>query len=194
MRTPLRISFAGGGTDVAPFPELEGGAVLSATIDRFVYGTLRPRTDDRVVVASCGGPDFASAAVRRLGRGGYHVDLRCAVPPGSGLGSSSATTVALVGAVREHFGLAWSAQDVARLAYRIEREDLGIAGGSQDHYATAFGGFNFIEFGHDVVVRPLSVPPSVVDRLAAGLLLCFTGVTRDSALIIRDQTARVTGR
>jgi D-glycero-alpha-D-manno-heptose-7-phosphate kinase len=194
VRAPLRISFAGGGTDVAPFPQTEGGAVLSATIDRFVHGTLRPRPDDRVVVTSPGDLDFASAAMKRLGLGGYHVDLRCAVPPGSGLGSSSATTVALVGAVREYFGLAWSAGDVARLAFQIERDDLGIAGGTQDHYAAAFGGFNFIEFGSDVVVHPLSVPPSVVDRLAAGLLLCFTGVTRESARIIRDQTARVRGR
>jgi D-glycero-alpha-D-manno-heptose-7-phosphate kinase len=101
--------------------------------------------------------------------------------------------VALVGLVCRYFGLSPSRHDVAASAHRIERVDLGVAGGLQDHYAATFGGFNLIEFGARVVVRPLPVTEAVTRRLAAGLLLCFTGVTRESSGIIADQTARVRG-
>jgi D-glycero-alpha-D-manno-heptose-7-phosphate kinase len=193
VAVPLRVSFAGGGTDVPPFPETEGGVVLSATIDRFVRGTLTPCQGDDVVVDSDGDLDLRAVG-RGLGLAGHRVTVRSDVPPGSGLGSSSAAVVALVLLARGRFGLDMSNKDIAALAHRIERVDLGIGGGLQDHYATTFGGFNLIEFGTDVRVRPVPVAESVVRRLAAGLLLCFTGVTRRSAPIIADQSARVRGR
>jgi len=96
--------------------------------------------------------------------------------------------------LREHFQLPLSEYETAALAHQVERADLGISGGLQDHYAATFGGLNFIEFGDRVVVRPLPVRDSVINELEAGLLLCFTGVTRDSADIIVDQTARLRGR
>ena len=210
-RAPLRLSFAGGGTDVAPFPETEGGVVLSATIDRYAYGSLAPRTDDRVNIESVdfgmsldfpvtedpvldGELDLAKAAIRRLRRGdlgGYDLVLRSNTPPGSGLGSSSTMMVALVGLLHEFYGLRPDPYEVAHLAYAIEREDLGIKGGYQDHYAATFGGFNFIEFGEQVVVNPLRISDVTVHELEFSLLLCFTGVTRESAHIIADQTSRV---
>jgi D-glycero-alpha-D-manno-heptose-7-phosphate kinase len=210
-KAPLRVSFAGGGTDVPPFPEREGGVVLSATIDRFAYGSLRPRVDGRMSIESVdfgmsmelscaddiqldGQLDLVKAAIRRIGQResrGYDLVLRSNAPPGSGLGSSSTMMVALVALLQEYYGLPLTEYEAAHLAYVIEREDLGIRGGLQDHYAATFGGFNFIEFGERVIVNPLRVRDSIVNELEMNLLLCFTGVTRESAHIIADQTARV---
>ena len=209
-RAPLRISFAGGGTDVPPFPTIEGGCVLSATIDRYAHGSLIPRTDRMVSIESvdfkttaemkldneilCDGSlDLIKAAVRRFGNvgtDGYDLVLRSSAPPGSGLGSSSTMMVALTGLLAQHYGVAMSAYQVAELAWTIEREDLGIAGGMQDLYAATFGGFNFIEFSDRVIVNPLRIRDETVLELELSLLLCFTGVTRDSARVIEDQTQR----
>jgi D-glycero-alpha-D-manno-heptose-7-phosphate kinase len=211
-KAPLRLSFAGGGTDVSPFPETEGGAVLSTTIDHFAYGSLNPRPDDQVTIESVdfgmsldfpvtedpvldGKLDLVKAAIKRLRRGdlgGYDLVLRSNTPPGSGLGSSSTMMVALVGLLHEFCGLSLDQYEIAHLAYQIERQDLNIKGGLQDHYAAAFGGFNFIEFGERVIVNQLRVRDEIVNELELNLLLCFTGVTRESAHIISDQTSRVT--
>jgi D-glycero-alpha-D-manno-heptose-7-phosphate kinase len=210
-KAPLRLSFAGGGTDVPPFSNTEGGVVLSATIDRYAYGSLSPRADDRVSVESVdfrlsldfpvtedpvldGKLDLIKAAIRRLRRqdlGGYDLVLRSNTPPGSGLGSSSTMMVALVGLLHEFYGLPLDQYEIAQLAHAIEREDLAIRGGLQDHYAATFGGFNFIEFGERVIVNPLRIPESTVNELEFSLLLCFSGITRESAHIIADQTGRV---
>jgi D-glycero-alpha-D-manno-heptose-7-phosphate kinase len=209
-RAPLRISFAGGGTDVPPFPATEGGCVLSATIDRYAYGSLVPRTDRVVTVESVdfkttaemtldseilydGSLDLIKAAVRRFGRtgtDGYDLVLRSSAPPGSGLGSSSTMMVALTGLLAGHYGVTLGDYQVAQLAHAIEREDLGIAGGLQDQYAATFGGFNFIEFTDRVIVNPLRIRDEIAHELELSLLLCFTGITRDSARVIDDQTRR----
>jgi len=111
-------------------------------------------------------------------------------PPGSGLGSSSTLVVALIGVMSEWLGRPMPSYDVAELAYRIERVDLGLAGGRQDQYASAFGGFNFIEFNADgTVVNPLRIRSDVLNELEYRLLLCYMGQTRQSAKIIERQTA-----
>jgi len=210
-RAPLRISFAGGGTDVPPFPEEEGGAVLSATINRYAFASLRPRTDRQVTVQSLdyglsvefgidepvlfdGDLALAKAAVSRLldrQFDGFDLFLHSNAPPGSGLGSSSAMVVALVGLLQERYRLALTDYEIAETAYQIEREDLGIRGGLQDHYAATFGGFNYIEFGADrVVVNPLRIHPDTVNELEHNLLLVYTGRTRLSDHIIDDQMGR----
>jgi D-glycero-alpha-D-manno-heptose-7-phosphate kinase len=213
-RAPLRISFAGGGTDVPPFPAAEGGCVLSATIDRFAYGSLDPRADRMVTIESVdfktnaemsldeeilcdGNLDLIKAAVRRFGRdctGGYDLVLRSNAPPGSGLGSSSTMMVALTGLLARHYGVDLGQYDTAQLAHAIERDDLSIAGGMQDHYAATFGGFNFVEFGDRVIVNPLRIRDEIAHELEFSLLLCFTGITRDSAWVIEDQTRRATAQ
>lgn len=193
-----------------PFPELEGGCVLCATIDRYAYGSLVPRADRIVTIESvdfkttaqmtldseilCDGSlDLIKAAVRRFGRegtDGYDLVLRSSVPPGSGLGSSSTMMVTLTGLLARHYRLPVSEYQTAQLAHVIERQDLGIAGGLQDLYAATFGGFNFIEFTDRVIVNPLRIRDEIALELELSLLLCFTGITRDSARVIEDQTRR----
>jgi D-glycero-alpha-D-manno-heptose-7-phosphate kinase len=210
-KAPLRISFAGGGTDVPPFPAQEGGLVLNATINRYAYGTVRPRSDDNIQIDSHdyglstqfaasewpvfdGKLDLAKAAIRRLAGGesrGFDLLLHSNAPPGSGLGSSSAMMVTLIGALAEFRSLPLTDYELAELAHSIEREELGIKGGRQDQYAATFGGFNFIELSGDrVVVNPLRVAPDAMLELEHNLLLCYTGTTRKSDHIIEDQTAR----
>ena len=210
-KAPLRISFAGGGTDVPPFPEREGGCVLSSTINRYAWGTLRPRDDGQICINSRdlgmsltygsresltydGQMDLAKAAINRLAgthNGGYDLFLHTDAPPGSGLGSSSAMMVVLVGLLKEYHGLPLTDYEVAELAYEIERIDLGIAGGMQDQYAAAFGGFNFIEFAGDhVVVNPLKISADIQNELEYNLLLAYTGKMRLSSHIIEDQVRR----
>lgn len=214
-KAPLRVSFAGGGTDVPPYPAQEGGAVLSATLARYAYGSLRPRTDGQISVQSVdlglslelgagqrvafdGKLDLVKAAIHRFADNesdGFDLSLESSAPPGSGLGSSSTLVVTLVGLLRDRYGLALDDYDVAQLAWSVEREDLGIRGGLQDHYAAAFGGFNFIEFhGDHVVVNPLRIADDTLNELEHNLLLCYTGRTRASDGIIADQTARLVGR
>lgn len=210
-RAPLRISFAGGGTDVPPFPEREGGCVLNATINKYSYGTLRPRTDDRVQIESVdfgvqvdynpneltrydGTMNLVQAAVKTVKRResrGFDLFLHSDVPPGTGLGSSSSVMVTLVGLLREFENLPLGDYEIAHLAYTIERKELGIEGGYQDQYAATFGGFNFMEFERDrVIVNPLKVSRDAINELEHNLLLCYTGATRLSARIIEDQVGR----
>ncbi len=210
-KAPLRISFAGGGTDVPPFPEREGGCVLNATIDRYAWGTLRPRNDNKIQIdsvdmnttLSCdvgarlkydGNLDLVKAVIRKFGgrrKKGFELFLQTEAPPGSGLGSSSSLMVALVGLMKEFRNLSLTAYDAAELAYILERKELGIRGGLQDQYAATFGGFNFIEFEKDrVIVNPLRINRDVINELEHNLLLCHTGKSRLSAGIIEDQTDR----
>lgn len=210
-KAPLRISFAGGGTDIPPFPERETGCVLNATINSFAWGSLRPREDDQIRIESVdlglslnytvdsdlpfdGQLDLVKAAIIRMGAKnshGFDIFLHSDAPPGSGLGSSSALMVGLVGLVKEFKNFAFTNYEVAHLAYTIEREDLGIQGGLQDQYAASFGGLNFIEFYKDrIIVSPLRVGQEILNELEHNLFLCYTGSTRRSDHIIEDQKRR----
>jgi len=208
-RAPLRVSFAGGGTDVPPYPAEKGGLVLSATINRYAYGTLRPREDRQIGIQSLDLDAVASfaleevrptgddrldlvrAAIHKLAAdspNGFDLFLHSAAPPGSGLGSSSAVVVTLVGLLSEHMKMPLTSYEKARLAYTVEREDLGLKGGTQDQYAAVFGGFNFMEFGSNaVIVNPLRIDPATVNELEYNLLLVYTGRTRLSSHIIESQ-------
>jgi D-glycero-alpha-D-manno-heptose-7-phosphate kinase len=210
-KAPLRISFAGGGTDVRPFAEQEGGCVLNATINRFAWGSLQPREDKQIQINSVdfdfslsldteseivydGKLDLVKAAIRNLGgqnSTGFNLFLHSDAPPGSGLGSSSTLMVSLVGLLMEFKNLPLTDYEISHLAYKIEREQMGIKGGMQDQYAATFGGFNFIEFFKErVIVNPLRVSQDVINELEHNLLLCYTGTTRASDHIIDDQIQR----
>lgn len=203
---PLRISFVGGGTDFPHYYERHGGAVLSATIDHAAHVSLAPRDDRQVRIRSLDlghlveyrlehGPvydgvmDLPKAAIERMRvPTGIDVDIASDAPPGSGLGGSSALVTACVGALAMLTDRSMAPREVAELAYLIEREDLGIAGGWQDQFATAFGGFNLLEFDQrGVAVRPLALSPEAVEELRENLLLCYTGHVRTDLGLIATQ-------
>jgi D-glycero-alpha-D-manno-heptose-7-phosphate kinase len=195
----MRISFAGGGTDLPAFFRVAGGEVLSATIDRYitVAATDRPDTlepavhEDRDDLTT----RLADAAARRLGGIGLTGPAMRSwsdVAPGSGLGGSSALAVAVVGAVAAHTGAGLSRQRLAETGLLVERTDLGLQGGWQDHFSAAFGGFNHMHFSAaGARIERLAVSPDTVRRLAARLMLCRTGITRSSMFVIDDQVQRI---
>ena len=208
-KAPLRISFAGGGTDVPPYCDERGGAVLNSTIDRFAYCTISPREDKEITIRSLdygivekwracgdlflydGNLDLIKAVLNHfeIDRG-FDMFLHCEAPPGSGLGSSSTVIVSIIGAMAEWLNEPLSQYDIAHLAYVLERKELGLAGGKQDQYASVFGGFNFMEFmGPQTIVTPLRVKANILNELHYQLLLGNTGKTRDSSNIIKSQTA-----
>jgi D-glycero-alpha-D-manno-heptose-7-phosphate kinase len=208
-RAPLRLSFGGGGTDVSPYADTRGGCVLNATISRYVYGTLVPKSERSIGFRSFdygtlvywteeahfrfdGQMDLAKAVLKRLELDkfrteGFDLFIHADAPPNSGLGSSSTFTVALIGLFRELLGLPITSGGMAKLAYDIERNDVGIKGGRQDQFAAAFGGFNFMEFhGEEVIVTPLRLSEFVINELEYNLLLCYVG-SRETQPIIENQ-------
>ena len=213
-KAPLRISLAGGGTDVSPYPEERGGAVLNCTINKYAYATLVPKDNGGSTTVHSldfdlsvdyrkssdliytGELDLVKAALRTLekdsatsGRlGGLEIFLHSDAPVGSGLGGSSTLAVALVGVLQRYLNMPWTPYEVAELAYRIEREEQGKMGGRQDQYAAAFGGFNFMEFGpRGSIVTPLKIPQETLNELQYRLLLCYTGTGHYSDDILKNQ-------
>ena len=215
-RAPLRLGLAGGGTDLAIYSDVYGGAVLNATIDRYAFAFIAPSHDGHVhfqardLEISESHISAATLPASRLDlhRGAYEafvriynhgVPLSITVtttvdsPPGSGLGSSSALMVALVEAYATLLGVPLGPYDVAHLAFEIERVDLKLAGGKQDQFAAAFGGINFIEF-HDhnrVIVNPLRIQDRILNEFESSLAICFTGQSRSSDAIIKRQNEAV---
>jgi len=204
---------AGGGTDVSPYSELYGGNVLNAAIDMYAYCTIR-RSDDGVVEFRAPDLDehWRSDAVAELAindplmlhkavynrivrdfHGGEPLSVSVTTyadaPPGSGLGTSSTMVVAILRAYQELLRLPLGEYDIAQLAYDIERKDCAFAGGKQDQYAATFGGFNFMEFHSDdrVIVNPLRVRTEIINEIENSMLLYYTGRSRESANIIKEQ-------
>jgi D-glycero-alpha-D-manno-heptose-7-phosphate kinase len=215
-RAPLRLGFGGGGTDLSPYCDEYGGVVLNGTIDRYAYAHVTGRNDGRVVFKAddldqeeslaCSldfnireGLGLHRAVYRHmmqehnLGRAApLTITTTIDVPAGSGLGASSALTVALIEAFAVALDLPLGPYDIAKLAFDIERRQLGLAGGRQDQYAAAFGGFNFIEFlpgGTNVIVNPLRMRRDHLNEFESSLVICFSGQSRQSAEIIEQQVA-----
>ena len=205
-KAPLRLSFAGGGTDLPEYYRRHGGAVLSSTINRYAYVTVYPGDNGEVSIRSLdlgylvkysvgevpaydGVLDLAKAAIRQVGiERSISIDVRLDAPPGSGLGGSSAFTAAVLGALSALTGKALSTYELAELNYVVERVDLKIAGGKQDQYATTFGGFNLIEFRNDrVIVNPLRIDRDILNDLESHLLLCYTGCVRPDLGLVDKQ-------
>lgn len=215
-KAPLRIGLAGGGTDVSPFSDRYGGAILNATISLFAYASIKPRTDNKVIIKAIdrneeyeleasdqlpitGELDLQRGVYNRVIRDfvkkpiGLELTTHIDAPAGSGLGTSSTLVVAILGAFVEMLRLPLGEYDIARLAYSIEREDLGMLGGKQDQYAATFGGVNFMEFHEDnkVIVNPLRIKEAILHELDFHLLLYYTNTSRKSANIIEEQTKNV---
>ena len=211
-KAPLRLGLAGGGSDVSPYSELYGGNVLNATINLSAYCTIHPlnRPVMRVNAADAGvmeeiplgtgpvtgGALLISGVYNRLLRDygpfpapGLEITTYNDAPAGSGLGTSSTMVVCILKCFAEWLGLPLGDYELARLAYEIERKDLLLAGGKQDQYAAAFGGFNFMEFltNDMVVVNPLRIKDWIVSELEASMVLYYTGRSRFGADIIAEQ-------
>ena len=216
-RAPLRLGLAGGGTDVSPYCDTHGGFVLNATIDRYAYAVIKT-LDDPVVrfvatdqqeekVRPTGVPyalngklDLHKAVYNHMVQhynDGKPIALElstfCDAPAGSGLGSSSTLVVVMIRAFTELLNLPLDDYTIAHLAYKLERVDCGLQGGRQDQYSATFGGFNFMEFFADerATINPLRVKNWIICELEASLVLFFTGVSRESAKIIADQSNNV---
>jgi len=167
-KAPVRIDFAGGWTDVDIFAKGAGGAVLNATIDKYVTGRLEIRD---------GSPDADGGS-----REGITVAYQSDLPAGSGLGTSSALNVVWLSLVKTQVKDIEDKKTIAGLAYELEAI-LGILGGKQDQFASAIGGFNFMTFGDRVEVEQLNLPPKVMKELEDRLVLCYTGKQRLSGNI-----------
>ena len=207
-RAPLRIGLAGGGTDVDPYASRKGGAVFNTTINRYAYCTITPTGDHSMSVHSTdygkyeapldGGPlpldgnmDLIKAVTNYFGiTDGFQMFLQSEAPPGSGLGGSSTVIVSIIAAVCEWQGIRLTSREVAQLAYKLEREDIGLKGGKQDQYAAVFGGFNFMTFGKSVEVHRVRVREDTANELQYCSLLCYLGSSRDSASIIESQVTK----
>jgi D-glycero-alpha-D-manno-heptose-7-phosphate kinase len=215
-KAPLRIGLAGGGTDVSPYCDLYGGAILNATVSLYAYANIEPIDEPRIVLQAVdrkerqeydlmkvlpidGKLDLLKGVFNRLSREnnlaskGIRLSTYVDAPAGSGLGTSSTLVVAIIGAFSEMLRLPLGEYDIAHLAYEIERQDLNMAGGRQDQYAATFGGVNYMEFYEQdqVIVNPLRIRQQYLFELENNLLLYYTATSRESARIIEKQSENV---
>lgn len=216
-RAPLRLGLAGGGTDVSPYCDIHGGYVLNATIDRYAYAMIETLDGSSARFVSTDQQKSESVALTgplmldgelklhkavykemmQRFNGGKRIPLNlstfCDAPAGSGLGSSSTLVVVMIKAFAEFLNLPLDDYSIAHLAFKIERIDCGLQGGRQDQYSAAFGGFNFMEFYADdrAIINTLRVKNWIICELEASLVLYYTGVSRESARIIADQSSNV---
>ncbi|HET6225340.1 MAG TPA: dehydrogenase [Bacteroidia bacterium] len=215
-KAPLRIGLAGGGTDVSPYSDIYGGAILNASVSLFAHATIEPLDDGTIELVALDKNEKYSMSSEAVLPINQQLDLHKGVynrivkdfikrplsfrlstyvdaPAGSGLGTSSTLVVAILGAFTEWFKLPLGEYDIAQLAYDIERKDLQMAGGKQDQYAATFGGVNFMEFKKDgaVIVNPLRVRDSYLHELAHNIVLYYTETSRLSSSIIELQSQNV---
>ena len=216
-KAPLRIGLAGGGTDVSPYCDLYGGAILNATVSLYAYANIEPVDENAIILNAVdrkeeerfewtdklpinGKLDLLKGVYNSVQSkygvplSGFRLSTSVDAPAGSGLGTSSTLVVAVIGAFAEMLRLPLGEYDIAHLAYEIERNELNMAGGRQDQYAATFGGVNFMEFFADdkVIVNPLRIKQQYLFELENNLLLYYTSTSRESAKIIEKQKLNVT--
>lgn len=211
---PLRLGLAGGGTDVSPFCDTYGGAILNVTINMFAYCTIEPLDNGKIIFDVRDREEYQtldskslldiSDKTALLHKGVYNRIIKdynnnkplsfkmttySDAPAGSGLGSSSTMVVCIIKCFTEWLNLPLGEYDIAKLAYEIERVDLGLSGGKQDQYAATFGGFNYMEFekNDNVIVNSLKIKNWIRNEIENELVLYYTGTSRESAKIIDEQ-------
>jgi D-glycero-alpha-D-manno-heptose-7-phosphate kinase len=206
-RSPVRISFGGGGSDLTHYFAGEDGAVINTTISLYSHATLRMRDDEQVIIhsrdlgESLYAQDLKDALTQSGNFGliqamlktvhpdfGFELYLHSDFPMNSGLGGSAVVSASVLGCFNQFRRDQWDLHELAELAFQAERLYLGVAGGWQDQYATIFGGFNFMEFRMDQnIVHPLRIHPDTLLELEESLILCDTGSTHDSGDIHQSQ-------
>jgi D-glycero-alpha-D-manno-heptose-7-phosphate kinase len=198
-KSPVRISFAGGGTDLTTYFTEEDGVVLNSTINKFAHAVLTKRDDKKINIFSNdlnqkisydnitqlkfdGKLDLIKAVLKLLNPDfGFELYTYSDVPPGSGLGGSAVLLSAIIGTFNNFRENKFNDYEIAELAFHAERVELGLAGGWQDQYATVFGGFNFMEFkNHENIVNPLRISDDILNELEDSLVLCYTGLNHNS--------------
>lgn len=216
-RAPLRLGLAGGGTDVSPYCDEYGGYVLNATIDRYAYAVIKLldepikhfiATDQQLSISAPiddvlvldGNLNLHKAVYNHMiehYNNGVPISLElstlCDAPIGSGLGSSSTLVVTMIRAFAELLNVPMDDYTIAHLAFKIERIDCMLQGGRQDQYSSTFGGFNFMEFyaKDRAIINSLRLKSWIINELEASLLLFYTGISRESAKIIADQSDNI---
>jgi len=193
-KSPLRISFAGGGTDLPYFFEKYGGAVINTTINQYCYATVKKRADSKIIIESNDADEEVVLDGKNLKYNGEHEIIKSVfniinpgfgmdfylhndVPPGRGLGSSASFAGLITKLIGGLQGIEYDDETIAETAYKAEVEELKIPGGKQDQYAAVFGGFNWIEFGQGdkKIMHPLRIKENTLDELRGHLTLCYTG-------------------
>lgn len=218
-KAPLRIGLAGGGTDVSPYSDEFGGAILNATVSLSANASIEITNESGITIQALdrketehfawnnelpinGKLDLLKGVYNRIQKdyGITQQNLKLSTyvdaPAGSGLGTSSTLVVAIIGAFVEMLKLPLGDYDIAHYAYDIERNDLKLAGGKQDQYAATFGGVNFMEFyaNDKVIVNPLRIRSEYLSELENNLVLYFTATSRESATIIKEQQKNVVSK
>lgn len=204
-KSPLRISFAGGGTDLPYFFEKYGGVVINATIDKYCHATLIKRADKKIIINSDLGDelilnskneliydgkfDLIKSIIKIMNPDfGFEIYLHNDVPPGRGLGSSASLAVLIVSLISYMCGVKYDDKKIAEIAYKAERDELNIKGGWQDQYAALTGGFNFMEFDKDkTLIYPLRIKEEMINELNNHLLLCYIGKSHTSGDVHKSQ-------
>lgn len=208
VRSPVRVSFGGGGTDLPSYYEKYGGVVLSAAINKYFYTILTKRTDDKIQIISSdlriietweditrvnpkgGNLEIPLAAMKYLGiNTSVNLFLASEIPPGTGLGSSASVCVNILKALTTYLRLPMSKGELAEKAFTIARNVLEMPVGKQDEYAASFGGLNYISFARDghASVQPVALAPDVLRELQTNLMLFYTGAAHNSWSILESQ-------
>ena len=204
-RTPLRISFAGGGSDLPVYYREEAGGVVSTTIDKYIYITVNPKFDQMIrasyskteIVETVDelGHELIRESLHMLGiKGGIEITSISDIPSrGTGLGSSSSYTVGLLNALYAYLGRHAGAERLAAEATSVEIERCGRVMGKQDQYAAAFGGLQYIQFNPDesVFVDPIICSLQTRRQLSRRLLMLYTGLTRAAPELLQTQTTNI---
>lgn len=211
-KSPVRISFGGGGSDTTAFFKDNGGAVINSTISLYTHCSLSKRTDSKINIDSADlninklylsleeflnsekcPLDLIKAIIKVINPFfGFDLYIQSDFPLSSGLGGSAVVVSSIIGCFNEYRIDKWSSYEIAELAYEAERLHMGISGGWQDQYATVFGGFNFMEFSNmQNLIHPLRLSETTKNSLEQNLILCYTNSSHKSGDIHKDQKSNL---
>lgn len=206
-RTPFRVSFCGGGSDIPQYYEKNGGCVLSTGITKYMYISIHPAFDEKSIMLKYSETEIVSDVeeikhlyykqmLKNMGLSGVEIVSTADIPAGTGLGSSSSFTVGVLNAMYSYIGKYVSRERLASEACNIEIEQLGQPIGKQDQYAAAYGGLNFYTFNKNgsVNVEPVLLKQTAYSELENNLLMFYTGDVRSASAILKEQIYNISDK